>query len=95
MYAHFSRPFLFLATSSLHFAQFNILRTVFFGKILVIVQIQFVKTEKIKPFGQLTEVNILPICKQQLQTDYRCHSVRFNRHQIDQSSSCLCCGTKE
>ena len=36
----------------------------FSGKIFVIVQIKFV-------IGQLTEVNILPICRHQLQTDYR------------------------
>ena len=45
-------------------------------------------------FGQLTEVNILPICKQQLQMDCRCHSVRFNRHQTNQSSFYLCCNYK-
>ena len=34
------------------------------------------------------------MCKQQLQTDYQCHGVRFNRHQTDQSSFYLCCGYK-
>ena len=52
--------------------------------------------KSIKSINQLTKVNnILPICKQQLQTDYRCHSVRFNRHQTDQSSFYLCRGYKE
>ena len=27
--------------------------------------------------------------------DYLCHSVRFNKHQTDQSSFYLCCGYKE
>ena len=59
-------------------------------------QIKFIKTEKIKAISVklLTEVNILPICKQQLQTDYRRHSVRFNKHQTDESSFYLSGGYK-